>query len=281
MELLYIWIDDYKNIRNQGFNFSPRWRFEYDGKRMIKITEKNTSVESNFFSKGKRVPIRYMNKDNEVERVGEGNTHHRLLNITAIVGENGSGKSSLLDFIKYELTLNESWNNNSHFIEKREWLSNLGKNIVIFNFGHQTFVAWSENGKRKVIEIQLMELEKPISINIKSYSPVPFDWKKNNRHTALPTTIIFYSNFFDGKKEFEKKGLINISTNYLLRKDKERYEMNMDGSRRKFKHEWVHPDNIETFNSKEIERQLEYLDHINYMTGYKKEKNQLSFLQKN
>ena len=28
MELLYVWIEDYKNIYHKGFNFSPRYRFE-------------------------------------------------------------------------------------------------------------------------------------------------------------------------------------------------------------------------------------------------------------
>jgi hypothetical protein len=29
MELLYIWIEDYKNIHHQGFNFSPKHRFKF------------------------------------------------------------------------------------------------------------------------------------------------------------------------------------------------------------------------------------------------------------
>ncbi len=27
MELLYLWIEDYKNIKQQGFNFSPLYDF--------------------------------------------------------------------------------------------------------------------------------------------------------------------------------------------------------------------------------------------------------------
>lgn len=30
MELLYVWIEDYKNIYHQGFNFSPKYRFGFD-----------------------------------------------------------------------------------------------------------------------------------------------------------------------------------------------------------------------------------------------------------
>ncbi|CAA6808521.1 MAG: Unknown protein, partial [uncultured Sulfurovum sp.] len=29
MELLYLWIEDYNNIKNQGFNFSSKWKFDY------------------------------------------------------------------------------------------------------------------------------------------------------------------------------------------------------------------------------------------------------------
>ncbi len=30
MELLYIWIEEYKNIKNQGFNFSREYDISFD-----------------------------------------------------------------------------------------------------------------------------------------------------------------------------------------------------------------------------------------------------------
>ncbi len=77
MELVYLWVENYKNIRNQGFNFSPRFEIEFfpkydkDGK-----LEKDCDL--------KITPKDYVSifPDN--------------INITAIVGENGSGKSSIL-----------------------------------------------------------------------------------------------------------------------------------------------------------------------------------------
>jgi len=30
MELVYLWVDKYKNIENQRFNFSERYRCDYD-----------------------------------------------------------------------------------------------------------------------------------------------------------------------------------------------------------------------------------------------------------
>lgn len=29
MELVYLWIEDYKNIQKQGFNFSPNFHVEF------------------------------------------------------------------------------------------------------------------------------------------------------------------------------------------------------------------------------------------------------------
>ena len=73
MELVYLWVKDYKNIKNQGFNFSPRFEFEY-------IQEKNELV----LKKEKKDYVSIFPKN---------------INITAIVGENGSGKSSIVKLI--------------------------------------------------------------------------------------------------------------------------------------------------------------------------------------
>jgi len=71
MELVYLWVENYKNIQKQGFNFSPRFECEFDGENLtIKKNEKYVSI----FPKN--------------------------INVTAIVGENGSGKSQILKIIE-------------------------------------------------------------------------------------------------------------------------------------------------------------------------------------
>ncbi|BAK72105.1 AAA family ATPase [Arcobacter sp. L] len=74
MELIYLWVEEYKNIEKQGFNFSPRFRCKYDEeKNELEIIDKDKTGEfypKNFFG------------DN--------------INVTAIVGKNGAGKSTLL-----------------------------------------------------------------------------------------------------------------------------------------------------------------------------------------
>ena len=74
MELVYLWIEEYKNIENQGFNFSPKFEFHYDkdSEKLTKVKDESTTFKSIF-------------PDN--------------INITAIVGENGSGKTSIINSI--------------------------------------------------------------------------------------------------------------------------------------------------------------------------------------
>lgn len=81
MELLYVWVEEYGNIKRQGFNFSPNYDFEVKEEKNGEYT-----LVDNFEISGK-------NKQPE-KFFGE-----NISNITAIVGKNGSGKSTLLNLI--------------------------------------------------------------------------------------------------------------------------------------------------------------------------------------
>jgi len=82
MELVYLWVEDYKNIHKQGFNFSPRFECEYkDGN--LTICDK------------KEKDNKCKNKDYIENFFGDN------INVTAIIGKNGSGKSSVLELLFY------------------------------------------------------------------------------------------------------------------------------------------------------------------------------------
>ncbi len=89
MELVYLWVKKYKNIKEQGFNFSPKFTYSYDAKTKELIYKEEDYIKNFFDEEGK-------------------------VNITAIVGENGSGKSSVLECL-YSI-INDKENINFEYI---------------------------------------------------------------------------------------------------------------------------------------------------------------------
>ncbi len=82
MELLFIWVDDFHNIKKQGYNFSSKYFFdvalsssELNEIQTITI-KKNPNYIPNFFSKP------------------------NVRNVTSIIGKNGAGKSTILEYIR-------------------------------------------------------------------------------------------------------------------------------------------------------------------------------------
>jgi len=89
MELVYLWVEDYKNIKKQGFNFSPRFRCEFKDKYKIVENEKVLEDDCELI----------INKNDDYVDIFPEN-----INVTAIVGENGSGKSKIFTLLEHVIT---------------------------------------------------------------------------------------------------------------------------------------------------------------------------------
>lgn len=90
MELIYLWISGYKNIKNAGFVLNPVYEDNSPGQDCS-----NNSVKV----------IKLAEKENYTSIFGEN------LNIITLVGRNGSGKSNVINILSYIL---RSISSNSH-----------------------------------------------------------------------------------------------------------------------------------------------------------------------
>jgi hypothetical protein len=217
MELVYLWVEEYKNIRNQGFNFSPRFEFHYDkdSKKLTKIRDESTTYKSIF-------------PDN--------------INVTAIVGENGSGKSSIVKLIFMLIFFKkfESTNDKTIFIQL--------KNLIEHYGNKELFLIVRHNEEFKKISFLEM-VPKNEYINISNY-----DHCKIEKYDSLDSKEIdFY----------------NIHFNYMLDTLSDN-EIN-DGWIKKIYHkadDYTMPLLLEPFKNN-FDKQIIDLDTIQYLTNQK------------
>jgi len=144
MELVYLWVEDYKNIKNQGFNFSPRFECSYDEKNQsLTIDEKDDYLE-NFFGEN--------------------------INITAIVGENGSGKSSIFKLIM-QLIAFKTFDNISLNNEKNE-----KSFLIIYNFKKFQKISIKDDIKKIIYNKSLIVINSLHSSNNIDFFTVHFNY---------------------------------------------------------------------------------------------------------
>ncbi|WP_413790407.1 AAA family ATPase [Bacillus thuringiensis] len=191
MELAYIWIKGFKEglINEQGFNFDNQYRYQ------CKIKDKN------------RYEIYIKETSNYIEdlfvvRPEVDEFIAKIRNITAIVGQNGAGKSSILDFIKGAFRKKENFS-------YRKFQNEDGIENCIYILREYI------NGEKKHYIYHSSELEIDVilenNINFFYESKFQNGLKENLKNTS----IIYFSNVYDCKDEYSNDNLLNISTNYL------------------------------------------------------------------
>jgi predicted ATP-dependent endonuclease of OLD family len=210
MQLLYVWIEKYNSIEKQGFNFSSEYYFEIDNPdNPTKITcTKNERYINNFFGA-------------------------EVNNITAIIGENGTGKSSILNYLKHIFDALSIFMHN-------HWLIIDNDLLFIFKKGEDIYLWKGKSFKN----IAVFGVKNPVNAEI--YFRKLHINRKNLNETI---SLMFYSNVFDYSKQSRYfHGQCDISTNILL--GKEQQNVNADDSKL---------SQIDYFSSSEIKRQMQFL----------------------
>jgi len=180
MKLVYCWIDKYHNIKNQGLNFGSEWIYNTtvnsDGSLTID-REKNEKYVDDFF---------------KLDNVG-------FENVTAIVGENGAGKSNILEFLATTM-LKKIPMQTFH----KESGSSLGDYFFIF-----------ENEIKELLFV----LHNFAKNKLPKFSESEFISHKVINNPPSESRIIYYSPIYDFRNIGDSNKIINISSNYLLLND--------------------------------------------------------------
>ena len=189
LDISFIWIENFQDglLKDQGFNFDNCFRYEckrkLDNEFELKIKSNPNYIEHFFVSK-----------------TDSRNLNANIRNVTAIVGQNGVGKSSILDFIKQSVV-------NSDNDEEEEEVREQDKFLYIL---HK-----KEGDESTYLIYHHPQMKVHVEISTKthfSYRQYEVSRVFKNFHN---TSFIYFSNIHDFKDEYVGEKLLNISTNYL------------------------------------------------------------------
>jgi len=189
MELVYLWVEKYKNIEKQGFNFSPKFRCEFKP-----IYKENGELDE---EKSELVI-----KEREYTSIFPKN-----INITAIVGKNGSGKSSVLEILsllsmkdfyiniiaifeeknKFYLFNNFNYEINCNLKLEKVSLNEFNLNTVFFSTNFTNGILDEKYNYFSTLKYKFFSNEENKDINFRNQSLFSF----------FINSIRFFSNFLD------------------------------------------------------------------------------------
>jgi predicted ATP-binding protein involved in virulence len=196
MKLIYLYIHDSGVFKNVNINLGSKLIFKYDAQTRDLEFEQNNFFIADFF-----------------DVVESKNGHAKISSVSAIVGENGAGKTTILEFIKNSLA---------------RGAGGFTANAIVAFEDSQTGEVIVHSSNDLPISKKSLERLKSAGIRhtqtIKKVRPHhPKLTEKTTHYKIIPEDqeidYVFFSNIFDKKIEQELSGLHNISTNFLLRQD--------------------------------------------------------------
>ena len=176
MELVYLWVEKYNNIEKQGFNFSPRFYCKYDKNIHELIIRNDKDYMPDFFG------------DN--------------IDVTAIVGKNGSGKSSVLEILY--LINKENSNKNIFYIfydDSEKCFIKSVKNLRL-NKPNIYLEKQGNTNFSNLLYVDVSHFKKDIFENSSSFRTIN-EWKYQLQGTAISTSSDYENTLFEVHKVFK------------------------------------------------------------------------------
>lgn len=203
MELVYCWIDNNEsNLKDIELNFSGEYTLKYDKLDKRLYITKNKNYIKNFF-----------NKEND----------NTIKSITGIVGKNGSGKSSILEYIKgyfYDGGILCNKIENSYIFNKSLLVVNDRDKLIIFAndelLDDENNVIYDKSIEVSTVLYGNKNIEK-----FKNYIKIGKNLRKISGSEILQDiACVYMSNIFDmdtpNYNSDIKNGYYDISTNGIL-----------------------------------------------------------------
>ena len=195
MEFLYIYIDEKNSVNNIDFNFGGKYKFKYNKAEKKLIVKKNENYINEFFNK----------------------TRNNIKNVTGIIGENGSGKTSILNMLSEIVYYNAIVKAQDYDVFTVNGILAVEKDEKLIVFCHDIFV---EQGG--CIEDKDQVIDKVIFYGNKYPNNI---LSNNDREEVVESNIlndlscIYFSNIFNtswSRLTDQNRNFYNISIDGLL-----------------------------------------------------------------
>lgn len=167
MQLVYCFIEDYINIYNKGFNFGSPFIFS------VEVTDDE-------------ITIHRTNNPAYIKGLFPRKSKDRISNITAIVGENGTGKTNVINFLR------NSFCRNTHYADGFIILMDDREQLQIVSHSRKTISSYFT-----------FEKAKPFSSNTIYYNPI-YDFNEyyldnDARNFDVSSNILMREDFEDDR----------------------------------------------------------------------------------
>ncbi|MBW1655914.1 AAA family ATPase [Flavobacterium quisquiliarum] len=182
MEIVYLFIKDFNSLKNQNINFGSEYKFEFSPQTNTLTAFRNELFIADFYN---------INSEGA-----------KVVNLSTIIGKNGTGKSSILEFMTTNFTTG-------------------------INLQDECIVVYKNNSEFKAISTQEIKYVNDVITQAEVIEKKYLDDPKLRKMVDLGfdfdgfdnTDFIYFSNIFDGSPSYQRNGLHNISTNFLIFQD--------------------------------------------------------------